>query len=266
MRMSRPAPSPVLRASCVLLAVLATGGLGCAGGASDRFARAHRSEAPQPPTLGAAFGETIAALWAEPGEDASISVDEIRALRIDEEPWTPVSLEEAEPSSGRIGVIAARTCRIRVDWRRQETQASSWFVFEGGALRAFGHDAFGPRCERQRSLRPASESLVAAERGLVRYIGQRYPRIRPKPLELAAEGFAYLEVGRLAEVRHVLRGLDREIDRLENEQETNYRLSDAEIAELETIEEAVRTERAKLRRALRRLDEADAEADSGDAG
>ena len=254
--MHRPALPLV---SLLLLALLVAG---CASG-PDRFARTHRNDAAPRPALGAPFGETIAALWAAPGEDAAISVEEVRALGIDEEPWVPLSLDDAEASSGRVGVVVARRCRIWVDWSPEETEASSWFVFEGGRLRAFGHDAFDPRCARQRSFRPASESLVAAERGLVRYIGQRYPRIRPEPLELAAQGFAYLEVGRLTEVRHILRGLDREVDRLENEQETNYRLSDAELAELGTIEEAVRAERAKLRRALKRID--DAEADAGDA-
>ena len=67
------------------------------------------------------------------------------------------------------------------------------------------------------------------------------------------------EVGRLPEVRHVLKGLDRTIDRLKIEQDTGYDLEPAELEELERLEEVLRTERAKLRRALKRAEQEAAE-------
>ena len=218
---------------------------------------------PQPgapagaPEAGAPLQGVVAGLYAgSPDEADAIEVAALRVLDLDERPWREVGPDEA--TARTLGLISHRICRRRngLDFVREER--ASWMIFRDEALVAYDHGAFGAGCAAPRSLRPAPPELVTVERGLLRYVAQRYPAGRPSLEEQLRGGLVLVEVGRLDDAARTLSLAGPRIDELKDHVEGTVgeerEAGDLRLAELGVLQgrltQALRAARKKEKAAL----------------
>lgn len=218
------------------------------------------------PAAGAALEGVVAGLYAAgAGEGDSVEIEELRVLDLDERPWRELGPDDA--SAGTLGLVAHRICRRRDGFEFVRQERASWMIFRSKALVAYDHGEFGPGCSVSRSLRPAPPELVTVERGLLRYVAQRYPAGRPSLEERLRGGLVLVEVGRLDDAKRVLDLAGPRIDELKDQLQgivgEEREVGDVRLAELGVLQgrlhQALRVARKREKAAL----EAAAEAQAG---
>jgi hypothetical protein len=105
----------------------------------------------------------------------SVEPEELRVVSVKQLPWTPLDPAAATSETGPIAVVAGRSCTEWEGLERHESARASWFLLRGGAVVAFDHDDFAPRCEAIPSYVPTPLEDIAIERMLMRYATQRWP-------------------------------------------------------------------------------------------
>jgi hypothetical protein len=145
----------------------------------------------------------------------SVELEELRVVSVKQLPWTPLDPAAATSETGPIAVVAGRSCTEWEGLERHESARASWFLLRGGAVVAFDHDDFAPRCEAIPSYVPTPLEDIAIERMLMRYATQRWPGDSVTPDERLSRGLALLEVQRGEDALLELQALDRDIAELE---------------------------------------------------
>lgn len=241
-----PAMERAIRCLVLLLGVAV---LGCAGDYTERFRRAHPGWTPAPPVTGDSFEETLASIHAGPGDPLSVSVRELRVMRVDVEPWEVVEPDSVAdgPEEQTLGMIAHRRCKGRKGIEFFGSERVSWYVFVAGKLVSFDHFEFGAECAPENHYAPSAAEHLATEQALLRYASRAYPESVPTTAERIGKGVALVSADRLADAERMLRHADRDLDFMAGERET---LPDEEKAPLEAEEKRLRAMRAKLSRAI----------------
>jgi hypothetical protein len=243
-------PIPAMRGMirCLVLC-LGVAVLGCAADYAERFRRAHPGWTPAPPASGDSFEETLASIHAGPGDPLSVSVQELRVLRVDVEPWEGLDPDSAAdgPEEQILGVIAHRRCKGRRGLEFLRSERVSWYVFVAGKLDSYDHFEFDGDCEPRNHYVPSGAELVATEQALLRYTARAYPESAPSTAERIGKGMALVSADRLDDAEKMLRRVDRDLDFMEPERAT---LPTEEKARLEAEEKKLRAARAKLSRAI----------------
>jgi hypothetical protein len=205
--------------------------------------------------VGASATDVLALAHAQEPGGIDVDLRELRVSRVTDGFW-----EEVEPSdaaadpAGELAVIAVRRCGDWTGRRHWEAERASWFVLRDGALAAFDHWSFGPRCALGNAFAPSPPALLETERTLRRFVDQRHPPA-PPPLAIRfRRGLAFQAAGRRSEARAELQAGDaalasredlwRERDASPLEQET-FRLESEELYRLrEELAAALARERA----------------------
>jgi hypothetical protein len=237
------------RAIACLLLFLGITAAGCAADHAEHYRRAHPGWSPSPPRAGDSLEETLASLQTRPEGPVEVSVEELRVMRVDVEPWEVLSLDSA-PAAGEaheIGLVAHRRCKGRRGIRFFGTERVAWYVFVAGELVAYDTFEFGEACEPINHYLPSRAERLATERALIRYAAPRYPKSTPTVEELLGKGLALVSAGRLRDAKGMLRKADREIHWLSTEGETS---SEEEREALEERVKKLKATRAKLSRAI----------------
>jgi len=193
-------------------ALLASGLLaGCTWHASERAGAFPEpfAEVPTPP-LGAGLSDVLAVAHAKESGGIEVDLREFRLSRVTDGFWEEVDAKDAaRDPHGELAVIAVRRCG---DWTGRDhwkAERASWFVLQGGALAAYDHWTFGPRCTLGNAFAPSPPALLDTERTLRRFVDQRHPPA-PPPLAIRfRRGLAYLAAGRVEEARAELQAGDQ---------------------------------------------------------
>jgi hypothetical protein len=251
-------------------AALSAAALACAyhadGEAGALAGEAQRAPAPAP---GASLADAIAVVRADEGAGFSVEVSEVRVSKVAGGFWEEVDARRAArpdfvPDAGAVYVVSAkRRCE---DWKRPrdrfEAERASWFLLPGGAVAAYDHWSFGPRCALANALRPARPEHREVERELLRFLEQRHPP-RPLPFELRiARGLAFVAAGRLDAAHALLASADQAIGARRDLFEERTASAEEEAA-FEAEQARLRALRADLARAIR---EAERKPEPGAAG
>jgi hypothetical protein len=237
------------RAILCLLLLLGLAGAGCATDYAERYRLAHPGWTPRPPVAGDSLEETLASLQTGPGDPFNVSVRELRALRVDVEPWETLSVDSAVagPAAQTIAAIADRRCKGRQGIHFFDTERVSWFLFVAGGLVSYDHFEFGDACEPHNHYLPSRAEHLATEQALTRDAARRYPESTHTTEEMLSRGMALVSVGRIPEAKRMLRSVDREIDFMWAEIETSPQ---DEKESLEAEERQLKAMRAKLSKAI----------------
>lgn len=215
-----------------------------------------------PPAQGTALLPTLASLFDAPSPAARVAVTELRVLRVDQIPWKTLSTAALATESGRIAAVAQRTCRIRERILTREEAGSGWYLFEDGRLRAFDHVAFDAECHPVVEYAPMPADDLSAERGLARYVGQRYTAARPSAEVRLQKGMALVGAGRLQDAQRELNRTQSTLDSLVVERDQNPGVPHPELDERIA---AIQAGRVELDRALRKARLAAEKAARGEA-
>jgi hypothetical protein len=237
------------RAIPCLLLLLGVAGVCCASDYTERYRLAHPDWTPTPPVAGDSFEETLASLQTGPEGPFEVSVQELRVLRVDVEPWETLSIDAAlaGPEAQIIALTADRHCAGRRGIRFFGSERVSWYLFVAGGLVSYDHFEFGEACEPRNHYLPSRAAHLATERALSRDAARRYPESTHTTEEMLSRGLALVSVGRLPDAERMLRRADREIDFMWAEVETSPQ---EERESLEEEERQLRTMRAKLSKAI----------------
>lgn len=237
------------RAISSLLLLLGLAGFGCASDHAQRYRRSHPDWTPGPPLAGDSLEKTLATLQAGTEGPASVSIRELRLLRVDLEPWETVSADTALAGSEaqRIALIAPLDCRGRRGIHFFSLERVPWYIFAAGELVSFDHFEFDEACQPRNHYLASSAEYLATERALVRYAASRYPESAPTAEEMLGKGLALVAADRLAEAKRMLRRADRKIDFMSSDADS---LSEEERDALEADEKRLRAMRAKLSRTI----------------
>ena len=215
---------------------------GCSWQARERAGALPAPLAAPAIAVGASVADVLALVRAEEPGGIDVELRELRVSRVTDGFWEEVDADDAAADpSGEIAVIAVRRCGDWTGRRHWEAERASWFVLESGALAAFDHWSFGPRCALGNAFAPSPPALLETERTLRRFVDQRHPPA-PPPLAIRfRRGLAFLAAGRGAEARAELQAGDaalaaredlvRERDASPLEQET-FRLESDELYRL----------------------------------
>jgi hypothetical protein len=151
------------RAIPILLLLFGTTVVGCATDYAERYRLAHPGWTPRPPVAGDSLEETLASLQTGPGDPFNVSVRELRALRVDVEPWETLSVDSAVagPAAQTIAAIADRRCKGRQGIHFFDSERVSWFLFVAGALVSYDHFEFGDACEPHNHYLPSRAEHLA---------------------------------------------------------------------------------------------------------
>ena len=154
------------------------------------------------PALGMGVADVLAVARASEAGGIGVHLRELRVSRVTDGIWQEVSPKDAARDPGReLVVLAVRRCGDWTGREHWEAERTSWFVLQGGALTAFDHWSFGPRCTVGNAFVPSPPALLATERDLLRFVDQRHPPA-PAPLAIRFQrGLAFLGAGRVAEAR-----------------------------------------------------------------
>jgi len=232
-----------------LLLLLGVAGVGCATDYAERYRLSHPAWTARPPVAGDSLEQTLALLQTKPEGPFEVSVQELRVLRVDVEPWEALSLDSAvaAPEAQIIALIAPQRCKGRRGIRFFGSERVSWYVFAAGGLVSFDHFEFGEACKPANHYLPSRAEHLATERALVRYAASRYPESTPGTEEMLGKGLALVSAGRISDAKRMLRSADREIDFMSAKIETSPQ---EEREALEEQEKRLRAMRAKLSRAI----------------
>jgi hypothetical protein len=233
----------------LLLLLLAIAGAGCATGYAERYRLAHPDWRPAPPRAGESLEETLASIQTEAKGSSRVSIPELRVLRIDVDPWEPLSLDSvlAGSKAQTIAVIAHRRCKARRGIRFFRSERTSWYVFAAGELVAYDDFEFGEACEPRSHYLPSRNEYLPTEQALIRYAASRYPESAPTTEELLSKGLVLVAAGRVSDAERMLRNADRQIDLLSVEGDAS---SEDEKEALEAETKRLRAMRARLSRAI----------------
>jgi hypothetical protein len=241
-----PAMRRMIRCLVLFLGMAA---LGCAADYAERFRRANPGWTAAPPASGDSFEETLASIHAGPGDPLQVSVEDLRVLRVDVEPWEgldPDSAAEA-PEEQTLAMIAHRRCTGRRGLEFLGSERVSWYVFVAGKLVYYDHFEFDADCEPRNHYVPSSVEHLATEQALLRHTARAYPESAPTTAERIRKGMALVSVDRLDDAEKMLRRVDRDLDFMGSEHAT---LPEEEKAQFEAEEKRLRRARAKLSRAI----------------
>ena len=241
-----PAMSELIRCLVLLLGVAA---LSCAADYAEHYRRAHPGWTPGPPASGDSFEETLASIHAGPGDPLSVSVQELRVLRVDVEPWEVLDPDSAAegPEGQTLAMIAHRRCKGRRGLEFLGSERVSWYVFVAGKLASYDHFEFDGDCEPRNHYVPSGAEQLGTEQALLRYTARAYPESASTTAERIRKGMALVSADRLDDAEKMLRSVDRDIDFMEPQRAM---LPDEEKARLAAEEKKLRRARAKLSRAI----------------
>jgi hypothetical protein len=193
---------------------------GCAtdDDAPPGLAYAEAEAADEFPTAGASLSDTLGSLVGKRRSNAQVQARDVRVLRIDVEPWTPVDRADAEagrlPSepSARYAVVASFNCQAVVNQQRYHGEKTGWYLLPAGRLAAWDHYAFGDACTMFDLFQPATGELVADEKRLAAWIEKNAPRSVVHARETYTKGIAYARAGRIDDARASLAAGDAAFD------------------------------------------------------
>jgi hypothetical protein len=212
------------------------------------------------PAVGMDVAGVLEVARAREAGGVDVDLRELHVSRVTDGVWEAVSPDEAVRDPGaELAVVAVRRCGDWTGREHWESGRASWFVLQRGALAAFDHWSFGPRCAVGNAFAPAPAPLLETERTLRRFVDQRHPPA-PPPLSIQLRrGLAYLAAGRVQEARAQLAAGDQrlaarqdlyeETDATPLEQET-FRLESEELYALrEELSAALARQRREAARA-----------------
>jgi hypothetical protein len=144
------------RAISSLLLLLGLVGVGCATDYAERYRRSHPGWTPATPLAGDSLEKTLATLQTETEGPLAVSVEEIRLLRVDVEPWETLSADAALTGTEAqvIGVIAPLRCKGRQGIHFFGSERVSWYIFAAGELVSYDYFEFGEACEPRNDYLP----------------------------------------------------------------------------------------------------------------
>lgn len=212
------------RLARILLTLLTSAGLAVAGCSWHRFGEAD-AVAPPPaelpaPAAGLSLADTLGVAEARESGELSAEAEVLRVARVADGIWEDLPVRRVRKGELALGagadtvVVVKRTCS---DWQGRERwsdERASWFLLSDGALAAYDHWTFGPRCALGNAFRPvgAEAPARATERDLLRWLEQRHPPGSIPAAIRLQRGLAYVGAGRLDEARATLRFVDDALD------------------------------------------------------
>jgi len=233
--------------------------LGACANPGTRYLADHPDWTPRAPDQQMDGAEVLALLHVPPAGEFTVTLEETFLSRVEDDIWREIPAREVASGAAATDytvVIGARSCS---DWQwmtdedyvgYQAEERSSWYLLRGDTLIAWDHWNYGPRCVPVNAFRPARGDDLALERTLLRFVAQRFPNPQT-PAEIRFDrGVAYLEAGRIAEARRMLKAGDRAIEVLSNDR--IHRERGVTRTELQAQEEHLRRRRAELSVAIDR--------------
>lgn len=183
-------------AICVNLSLL----LGC-GSPPRTAANAARARV----SLGMSLEQTVAFVRQGSVAGQQRLVVSERALRVDREPWQPLS--RIHPHTGQVAFVVHLYCWLEFDNSEYRGRAASWYLLQDDAVTAMDHYDFGARCSLENEYRPALAEQAALEHELV----ERYVRDEPElsAFQLYERGLALANAQRAREARELLERADQ---------------------------------------------------------
>ena len=217
----------MIRHACVFL-LCAISASACAGNDFRSYQKAHPDWVFVFPDPGANLEQTVASLYAPPPIGTQLSIRRLELLRVDMEPWQPISFEDLRSgryvSSDEAGyaVVANYTCRGRLDLQLYQGEKVGWYLLPSNRLAAFDHYEFLEACTVTNQFQPAATEHAALERELQQHVASEYPTSMVHVGELFQKGVVYARANRVDDAKRMLREGNRAFDAGSDDKPTEF--------------------------------------------
>jgi hypothetical protein len=193
-----------------LLLACALGLAGCAGSYFRAYQAGHPDWVFAFPDSEANLEQTVASLYAPPPLGTKLVIRRLEILRLDTEPWQPISFDELR--SGRYvstdeadyAVVADYVCDSRLDLQRYHGEKIGWYLLRKNRLRALDHYEFIEACTVSNTFVPAPPDGANVERELQQHVASEYPDSMVHVQELFQKGVVYARANRVEDARRML--------------------------------------------------------------